>query len=114
MWKITIELTPFVNNVHFNSVLGFLLILCFGLVVMFSPAEHINKPLSKSDYYRLKTISTVLVICTCLIIILLNVNGKKTGILSVNLIEIVISMIIGKEACRYAKRKKCQICSNDC
>lgn len=108
LWHTTLLFEPYICKYKKSIVIG-IAIACVVLVAIFAPAEHVNKPLPFCKIKKLKILSIVFVLCITALLLILQISGRKTGILLINLLEIVISMIIGKGASLYVvKRKRCK------
>lgn len=106
LWFITIAfLNPFIKIVEQIGI-GKLEVILLIFVIIMAPAEHINKPLTKSLKKKLKMLAVCECFVTILIITLLcDTNQKLAGTLLINVTEVVISMIVGKGVNSYVKRK---------
>lgn len=80
--------------------------LSFWAVWIMAPVMHPNKPLEKDIYRRNRQHSRILIfIIIGMVIIFHYIEDRIACILFVNMLEVVISMIIGKEVNRgYEKR----------
>lgn len=106
LWFTTIGFSDLFNVIiNFIGIRNIEFIL-FLAVLLLAPAEHINKPLEKVLKIKLKTVA----ICEFLFAIILvtsfyNTDQRLANILLINIVEVVISMIIGKGVNINAKRK---------
>lgn len=107
-WIAMVISTDVVDGVLGNvSIIG-ISILLLAIVGILAPAEHENKPLTPLSYKKNKIISIYFNIFIVLLIFCSIMLYRKLAIvLLINQIEIVMSMIIGKGVCRYAKEKHC-------
>lgn len=115
LWVLAIYGADILSAYTSDFMLAVMLFYSLTCVVKYAPVEHKNKPLMQTVRRKNRIQAIILDLAvTIMIIVFWRIERNLAGVFLINKLEVIISMLIGKEDMRHVQEKKCADDHSDC